>query len=231
MKVLIIENTVDIAERIATHFDFGSNCAIKFTKDRSVAFGSNCEINIANNRTAALGFLEKNSYDVIFLDVYLNGNRTLDIHIILEEIFKTDRNHGAVFILSKIANFHEDAFTLKQELNEYPILALSTPLLDDDAEEPKEYKNIKHIIRIIRGSIDRHSQPKISYKDEVGKFLIFLIVWLTNLPVLVFVLTKNLLPNIQPTMQISISLAPAILVTVILYMEKLKILIDKFIKK
>jgi CheY-like chemotaxis protein len=216
MKILIIENIVDVAEKRAKDFGFNID-----------------EVDIAYKRDDAIKLLTSQYYDVIFLDILLAGKNWTDVILILEEIFMVENRHGAVFLVSQLAEqLNSDKYQqLSRQIESFPIMSITSPL-EEDSPEPSEYKHIRKIINLIKGTINRH--PSIDNHDlptkghiskEVLKFFITISTWIIGLFLIPYLLKQPLFNNTSSNILIIISSIPGILAAIIIYWDKINILI------
>lgn len=212
MNVLIIDNIVDEAEQRAEYFNFDSSH----------------NVFLAHKRDSAIKYLNKHSFDVIFLDLLLSGKNWMDSILILDEIFNEKKSHGAVFIISQLADSIESDIQLKKTLEKYPILLITTPI-DEDIQAPKEYKYIKNIINVIDGTILRHKSKYILSKELI-KIIVSLFAWVIGLILLPQLLSYSSIKITSQPIILIVSSVPGMLVASIVFWDKIKYLLSKYFK-
>ncbi|MCI5217956.1 MAG: hypothetical protein D3914_01870 [Candidatus Electrothrix sp. LOE2] len=218
MKVLIVENIVDAAEKRAKDFGFNID-----------------EVDIAHKRDDAIILLNANQYDVIFLDIFLAGKNWTDVILILEEVFLEENRHGAVFLVTQLADqLNKDKYQeLSKQINSFPIMTITLPA-DEESLEPDEYKLIREIINLIKGTINRHNTinnhdlsllNKGHIAKEILKFFLTISVWIIGFYLIPDLFEKPFLEKTSPNILIIISSIPGILAATIMYWDKINVLL------
>ncbi|MCX7097611.1 MAG: response regulator [Methylococcales bacterium] len=212
MKVLIIDNHTDQTQRTKNFFGFNDE-----------------ETDLAHTRDEAIKNIIEYQYDVIFLDLMLigGGDWTAATYI-LEQVFQTENRHGVVFLITNYADGINDDERLKQQLDKFPIILITTPLLGEIGEViPREYNEIKKIIDIIDKTIKRNSNRPFSKNHAIKPFFI---VCKSIFVIFIFISSIKYLPSIldlpRDTNGLIVFSIPPIITLIACFFNELQIIIN-----